>query len=98
MNETNINALFDTINELKQKNTELEGENQILKLKYENGRLLNENKRLKCGEVLDSFIRGLEDEKGINPTNKEFQERMDFTIKTVKKIRRELNKVMMWND
>lgn len=94
MTETNINALFDTINELKQKNTELERENQILKLKYENEQLLNENKRLKCGEVLDSFIRGKEDEKGINPKNKEFQERMDFTIKTVKEIRRELNKVM----
>ena len=95
MTETNINALFDTINELKQKNTELERENEILKLKYENECLVNENKRLKCGEVLDSFIRGQEDEKGINPKNKEFQERMDFTIKTVKEIRRELTEVMV---
>ena len=97
MSETNINALFDTINELKQKNTELKRENQTLKLKYENECLLNENKRLKCGEILDGFIRGQEDEKGISP-KKEYQERMNFTIKTVKKIRRELNKVMMWND
>lgn len=94
MTETNINTLFDTINELKQKNTELERENQILKLKYENELLLNENKRLKCGEVLDSFIRGQEDEKGINPKNKEFQERMDFTLKLLRRLEEELNKVM----
>ncbi|WP_296885119.1 hypothetical protein [uncultured Methanobrevibacter sp.] len=94
MTETNINALFDTINELKQKNTELERENQILKLKYENECLLNENKRLKCGEVLDSFIRGKEDEKGISPNNNEYQERMDFTLKLLRRLEEELNKVM----
>ena len=97
MTETNINALFDTINELKQKNTELERENQILKLKYENEGLLNENKRLKCGEVLVSFIRGKEDEKRINPKNKEYQERMDFTLKLLRKLEEKLNKVM-WDD
>lgn len=94
MTETNINALFDTINELKQKNTELERENEILKLKYENECLVNENKRLKCGEVLDSFIRGQEDEKRINPKNKEYQERMDFTLKLLRRLEEELNKVM----
>ena len=95
MTETSINALFDTINELKQKNTELERENQILKLKYENECLLNENKQFKCREILDSFIRGQEDEKGINPKNKEYQERMDFTLKLLKRLEYRLNKVMI---
>ena len=93
---TNTNVLYDAINELKQKNNELERENQILKLKYENKCLLNENKQLKCKEVLDSFIRGQEDEKGINQ-KKEYQERMDFTLKLLKRLEEELNRVM-WNE
>ena len=94
MTETSIDALYDTINELKQKNNELERQHQILKLKYENERLLNENKQFKCIEVLDSFIRGQEDEKGIDPQNKEYQERMDFTLKLMRRLKEELIKVM----
>ena len=94
MTETSIDALFEEINELKQKNKELKRENQTLKLKYKNECLLNENKRLKCEDVFDSFIRGQESEKRINPKNKEYQERIDYTLKLLRNLEQKVNKVM----
>jgi len=41
-------------------------------------------------EIVDAFIRGLEDEKGIAPGNKEFQCKMNFTIKILKKLKKDM--------
>lgn len=41
-------------------------------------------------EIIDSFIDGMGDEKGIAPNNKEFQERMDHSIRTLKDLKKEL--------
>ena len=47
---------------------------------------LHEENQLKF-EILEAFIRGMEDEKGIDPTNKEFQCRMNHTIKVLKRLK-----------
>ena len=41
-------------------------------------------------EILDAFIDGMEDEKGIAPDDEEFQERMDHSIRTLKDLKKEL--------
>jgi len=38
-------------------------------------------------EIVDAFIRGMEDEKGIEPENKEFQCRMNHTIRILKRLK-----------
>lgn len=50
---------------------------------------LHEENQIKL-EIIDSFIRGLEDEKGIDPENVEFQCRMNFTIKVLKKLKKDM--------
>lgn len=40
-------------------------------------------------EILDAFINGIEDEKGIAPDNQEFQEKMDFALKYLKRLKEE---------
>lgn len=40
-------------------------------------------------EILDAFINGIEDEKGIDPDNQEFQEKMDFALKYMKRLKEE---------
>lgn len=41
-------------------------------------------------EIVDAFIRGMEDEKGIAPEDKEFQCKMNFTIKILKKLKKDM--------
>ena len=50
---------------------------------------LHEENQIKL-EIVDAFIRGLEDEKGIDSENKEFQCRMNHTIKVLKKLKEEM--------
>ena len=38
-------------------------------------------------EILDAFIDGMEDEKGIAPDDEEFQMRMNHTVKTLKRLK-----------
>lgn len=41
-------------------------------------------------EIVDAFIRGMEDEKGIAPENKEFQCKMDHTIRVLKRLKEDM--------
>lgn len=41
-------------------------------------------------EIVDAFIRGMEDEKGIDPENVEFQCKLNFTIKVLKKLKKDM--------
>ena len=50
---------------------------------------LHEENQLKL-EMVDAFIRGLEDEKGIVPEDREFQCRMNHTIKVLKELKRDM--------
>lgn len=44
-------------------------------------------------EILDAFINGIESEKRIDPNNQEFQEKMDFTLKYLKRLKEEFTNV-----
>jgi hypothetical protein len=50
---------------------------------------LHEENQIKL-EIIDAFIRGLEDEKGIVPEDREFQCRMNHTIKVLKELKRDM--------
>lgn len=41
-------------------------------------------------EIVDAFILGMEDEKGIAPEDKEFQCRMNHTIKVLKRLKEDM--------
>ena len=41
-------------------------------------------------EIIDSYIRGMKDETGIDPNNQQFQEKMESNIQTLKDLREEL--------
>ena len=62
-----------------------DGVTHIVKLLNE----LHEENQLKL-EMIDAFIRGLEDEKGIAPEDREFQCRMNHTIKVLKELKRDM--------
>ena len=44
-------------------------------------------------EILDAFINGIEDEKSIDPNNQEFQEKMNFTLKYLKRLKEEYTNI-----
>ena len=50
---------------------------------------LHEENNIKL-EIVDAFILGMEDEKGIAPEDKEFQYRMNHTIKILKKLKKDM--------
>ena len=62
-----------------------DGVTHIVKLLNE----LHEENQIKL-EMIDAFIRGLEDEKGIVPEDREFQCRMNHTIKVLKELKRDM--------
>jgi len=44
-------------------------------------------------EILNAFINGIEDEKGIDPNNQQFQEKMNFTLKYLKRLKEEYTNI-----
>ncbi len=50
---------------------------------------LHEENQIKL-EIVDAFILGMEDEKGIAPEDKEFQCKMNHTIKELKRLKEEM--------
>lgn len=66
-----------------------------LELEIERDNLKQENKELKeeqqvFFEIVDSFIRGVESEKGIAPENERFQYAMDQTLNWMTRLREDL--------
>lgn len=58
---------------------------QVVKLLNE----LHEENQIKL-EIIDAFIRGMEDEKGIAPEDREFQCKMNHTIGVLKRLKEEM--------
>lgn len=50
---------------------------------------LHEENQIKL-EIVDAFILGMEDEKGIAPEDKEFQCRMNHTIRVLKRLKEDM--------
>ncbi len=50
---------------------------------------LHEENQIKL-EIVDAFMRGMRDEKGIAPKDKEFQFRMDHTIGVLKRLKEDM--------
>ena len=50
---------------------------------------LHEENQIKL-EIVDAFILGMEDEKGIAPEDKEFQCKMEHTISVLKRLKEEM--------
>ena len=50
---------------------------------------LHEENQIKL-EIIDAFILGMEDEKGIAPEDKEFQCRMNHTIRVLKRLKEDM--------
>lgn len=74
-----LNEQHETITDLEEKEIEL-GRNYLIKLEFEQ----------KVKDTLQAFILGIEDEKGIDKDNEQFQKSMDCALKYLKRLSEEL--------
>lgn len=83
-----MQEFIDYVNELIEENQALKQSDNITDLETEIMQLKEERKVF--FEIVDSFIRGVESEKGIAPENKRFQYAIDQTLNWMTRLREDL--------